>query len=119
MKGQRRDRVGSEYRKAISEIISGSLKNKEPELKGIISVTEVDVSPDLKSAKVYVSVYAINKEEEEHTFAILQSNAGFIRHELSLVMRMRTVPQLTFIRDGSMEYGSKMDSLLSGLNKDN
>ena len=118
MKGQRKSRVGSEYRKEISAIISGPLKSKESELKGIISVTEVDVAPDLKTAKVYVSVYAAGKEEEGRTFEILQSNAGFIRHELSLVMRMRTVPQLTFVRDGSMEYGSKMDSLLSGLKKD-
>ena len=119
MKGQRPARVGSEYRKEISSIVSGPLKDKEPKLKGLISVTEVDVAPDLKTAKVYVSVYAKNKEEEKRTFEIMQENAGFIRHELSLVMRMRTVPQLTFMRDGSMEYGSKMDSLISGLNKDN
>ena len=118
MKGQRPNRVGSEYRKEISGIISGPLKDKEPDLKGIISVTEVDVAPDLKTAKVYVSVYAPNQEEEGRTFSIIQENAGFIRHELSLVMRMRTVPQLTFLRDSSMEYGSKMDSLLSGLNRD-
>ena len=119
MKGQRQSRVGSEYRKEISSIISGPLKNQEPDLKGLISVTEVDVAPDLKTAKVYVSIYAAGKEEEKRTFEILQENAGFIRHELSLVMRMRTVPQLTFLRDASMEYGSKMDSLLSGLHKDN
>ena len=118
MKGQRQSRVGSEYRKEISNIIAGPVKNKEPELRGLISVTEVDVAPDLKTAKVYVSVYAKSKEEEERTFLILQENAGFIRHELSLVMRMRTVPQLTFLRDGSMEYGSKIDSLLTGLHKD-
>ena len=119
MKGQRQSRVGSEYRKEISSIISGQLKDKEPDLKGLISVTEVDVAPDLKTAKVYVSILGANREDEQRTFEILQENAGFIRHELSLVMRMRTVPQLTFLRDGSMEYGSKMDSLLSGLHKDN
>lgn len=118
MKGQRHDRVDSEYRKEISSVISGALKNKEPNLKGIISVTEADVAPDFKTAKVYVSVYAKNKEDEENTFKIIAENAGFIRHELSLVMRMRTVPQLTFLRDGSMEYGSKMDSLFSDLHKD-
>ena len=119
MKGQRPARIGSEYRKEISGIISGPLKDKEPELKGIISVTEVDAAPDLKTAKVYVSIYAAGKEQEQSTFVILQENAGFIRHELSLVMRMRTVPQLTFLRDSSMEYGSKMDSIISGLHKDN
>ena len=118
MKGQRRDRVGSEYRKEISAIISGPLKSKEPDLKGIISVTEADVAPDLKTAKVYISVFAGNKEAEQRSLEIIQENAGFIRHELSLVMRMRTVPQLSFYKDSSMEYGSKMDSLFSGLHKD-
>ena len=45
----------------------------------------------------------------------MRENAGFVRHELSKVMRLRTVPQLTFLEDGSMEYGSKMDALLSSL----
>ncbi len=118
MKGQRNDRVDSEYRREISAVITGALKNKEPELKGIISVTAADVAPDFKTAKVYISVYATNKDEEKRTFELIQENAGFIRHELSLVMRTRTVPRLTFLQDGSMEYGSKMDSILSGLKKD-
>ena len=58
-----------------------------------------------------------NKEEEERSFSVIAENAGFIRHELSLVMRTRTVPQLTFVRDSSMEYGSKMDALFSGLHE--
>ena len=117
MKGQRHDRVDSEYRKEISAVISGALKNKEPELKGIISVTGADVAPDFKTAKVFVSVLGKNREEETRTFQIIEENAGFIRHELSLVMRSRTVPQLSFVRDGSMEYGSKMDALFSELHK--
>ena len=118
MKGQRGDRVDSEYRREISSVITGALKNKEPELKGIISVTAADVAPDFKTAKIYVSVYAKDGEEELRSFEIIKENAGFIRHELSLVMRTRTVPRLTFLRDGSMEYGSKMDSILSELHKD-
>ena len=118
MKGQRNDRVDSEYRREIASIVTGALKNKEPDLKGIVSVTAADVAPDFKTAKIYVSVYAKNKEEEQRSFEIIQENAGFIRHELALVMRTRTVPRLTFLRDASMEYGSKMDSILSDLHKD-
>ncbi len=117
MKKERRDRVDSEYRKEISSVLSGALKNKEPRLKGIISVTAADVAPDFKTAKIYVSVYAKNREEEEETFSLIRENAGFIRHELALVMRTRTVPQLTFLPDESMAYGAKMDSLLNDLNK--
>lgn len=116
MKPSRTQRLNSEYQREISSVISGSLKNKEPELKGIISVTEADVAPDLKTAKIYVSILAPTAEEKDRSFAIIRENAAFIRHELSKVMKMRTVPLLTFVEDGSMEYGSKMDALFAKLN---
>lgn len=118
MKVARTKRLDSEYQKEISSIISGSLKNREPDLKGLISVTATDVSSDLKSATVYVSIYAKNEEEKRRSFEILCNNAGFVRHELSLVMKMRTVPHITFRMDESMEYGAKMDELFSKLHKE-
>lgn len=117
MKPTRTQRLNSEYQREISSVISGALKNKEPALKGIISVTEADVAPDLKTAKIYVSVLAGTPEEKQHTFNLILRNAGFIRHELSKVMKMRTVPYLTFLEDGSMEYGSKMDALFEEIKK--
>ena len=110
MKTPRTARLNGEYQKEISEIIR-RLKDREPNLKGLISVTEADVAPDLKTAIVYVSIYAPSEEETKRSFAILQENAGFIRRELSQVMRMRTVPAITFRTDGSMVYGAKMDEL--------
>lgn len=115
---KRGERLDSEIRREISAIVAGALKNREPDLKGIVSVTEADVAPDLKTAKIYVSVYAPSAEEGKRTFEIIRANAGFIRRELAAVMRTRTVPRLTFLPDGSMEYGSKMDELLSKLHKD-
>ncbi len=115
MKSTRTQRLDSEVRRAVSEIVAGPLKNREPSLRGIISVTEADVAPDLKTAKIYVSILAAEEGEKKESFRILKENAGFVRHELSQMMRMRTVPSLTFLEDGSMEYGSKMDALLSGL----
>lgn len=114
---KRTDRLNSEFQKEIAAILSGALKDKEPGLKGIISVTEADVAPDLKTAKIYISVYA-DAEQKERSLAIVRENAGFVRRELAKVMRMRTVPLLTFIEDGSMEYGSKMDELFAKLHKD-
>ena len=110
MKVSRTARLNGEYQKEISEIIR-RLKDREPNLKGLISVTEADVAPDLKTAIVYVSIYAPTEEETKRSFAILQENAGYIRRELSQVMRMRTVPAITFRTDGSMVYGAKMDEL--------
>ena len=77
----------------------------------MISITETDVAPDLKTAYVYVSIYGVSETEAKTCFAALQANAGFIRHELAQVMRMRTVPALTFRTDSSMVYGAKMDEL--------
>lgn len=110
MKVSRTSRLNGEYQKEISVILR-RLKDKAPNLKGLISVTEADVAPDLKTAIVYVSIYGTNDEETKRSFQILQENAGYIRHELSQVMRMRTVPSLTFRMDGSMVYGAKMDEL--------
>ena len=118
MKGNRSQRVNSEYQREISAILSGTLKHREPDLKGIVSVTGADVAPDLKTAKIYISVLGADAKEQQRSLAVIRENAGFIRHELSLVMRMRTVPLLTFIEDGSMAYGSRMDQLLDSLNKD-
>ena len=110
MKVSRTSRLNGEYQKEISEILR-RLKDREPDLKGLISVTEADVAPDLKTAIVYVSIYGVDEEGTKRSFAILQESAGFIRKELSKVMRMRTVPAVTFRMDGSMGYGAKMDEL--------
>ena len=110
MKTPRTSRLNGEHQKEISEIIRLQ-KDKMPGIKGLVSVTEVDVAPDLKTAIVYVSIYGANDVESKRTFEVLQQNAGFIRHQLSQVMRMRTVPALTFRTDGSMVYGAKMDEL--------
>lgn len=118
MKISRTARLNGEYRKEISAIISGKLKNRDPRLTGLISVTEADVAPDLKTANIYVSIFSVSDEQKKLDFAILKENAAFIRHELSKVMRMRTVPALTFKTDGSMEYGSKMDELFKKIHKD-
>ncbi len=117
MKTSRTSRLNGEYQKEISEIIR-RLKDKAPDLKGLVSVTEADVAPDLKSAKIYVSIYAKSEEEKLRSFAVLNENAGYIRHELSRVMTMRTVPALTFLWDGSMTYGAKMDELFKKIHKD-
>ena len=110
MKVSRTSRLNGEYQKEISAILY-RLKDRSADMKGLISVTEVDVAPDLKTAYVYVSIYGTGEAETKRSFAALQENAGFIRHELAQVMRMRTVPALTFRMDGSMNYGAKMDEL--------
>ena len=115
MKTPRTSRLNGEYQKEISVILR-RVKDRNPQMKGLISVTETDVAPDLKTAYVYVSIYGVNDTETKETLAILQDSAGFIRHELAQVMRMRTVPSLTFRLDRSMVYGAKMDELFRSIN---
>jgi ribosome-binding factor A len=115
MKGLRGERLSSQFQQEISAVISTKLRNKHPELSAIISVTEADIAPDLKSAKIYISIYDTDNAKKEKSFSIIKENAAFIRRELSQVLHIRTVPQLQFILDGSMEYGAKIDKLLEEL----
>ena len=117
MKSLRAERLSAEYQKAVYEVISTSLKNKTNNIKGLVSVTGADVSPDLKNAKIYVSILAKNDEEEKATFDEICAHAGFIRHELAHMMRSRTVPELRFFRDESMDYGDKIDRLIKEISK--
>lgn len=110
MKVSRTSRLNGEYQKEISAILR-RLKDRAADFKGLVSVTEVDVAPDLKTAIVYVSIYGVGEGDMKRSFEVLKENAGYIRHELSQVMRMRTVPALSFRMDGSMVYGAKMDEL--------
>ncbi len=115
MKGIRGERLASQFREEIYKVISGKLRNRCSGMSAIISVTQADVAPDLKTAKVYVSIFDPDAARKEATFSLLKENAGFIRHELSKVLHLRTVPELTFILDGSMEYGARIDRIIEEL----
>ena len=118
MKSKRGERLSSEYQKAVYDVIFHQLKDKTDGVRGLVSVTKADVAPDLKSAKIYISILGKNAEEEAATFATICEHAGFIRHELAQVMRMRTVPELHFLRDGTMEYGDKIDRIIKEIHKE-
>ena len=115
MKGLRGERLASQFREEIYRVIATKLRNRYSSLSAIISVTQVDVAPDLKTAKVYVSIYDPDTARKDASFKILKENAGFIRHELTQVLHLRTVPELSFILDGSMEYGAKIDKIIESL----
>ncbi len=105
------ERINSEMLKSISDIISNRIK--DPRVDGMVSVLEVDVSKDLKYAKVYVSIYSDNADK---TLRALNNCAGFIRKELSLDFKdLKSVPQVTFILDTSEEYSRKINDILKDL----
>lgn len=117
MKVSRTSRLDSEYKREIANIINGPLRDHAPEITGLISVTSVSVASDLKNARVFVSIYTADAAEKKSSFAALRDNAGFIRHELAQVMRMRTVPALQFVLDDSLEYGAHMEELFSRIHR--
>ncbi len=111
MKGKRTDKLNNEFRKIIYEIIKNDLNI--PTVTEMFSITEVDVSPDIKNAKVYVSVYSTNAEKKQATFLGIKENASRIRKALSSKMSIRYVPELRFYEDSALEYGNKIDKILS------
>lgn len=115
-KPNRMERINSEFRKDIYEIISRKIKN--PSISAMFSILEVDTSKDLSHAKVYVSVYSADENKRKSTFDAIKSEAKQIRKELARSARIRTVPELTFIEDSSMQYGDKMDKLLLAVKKE-
>ena len=107
----RLNRIDEEYRKTLSQIIDRDLKN--PNIKGMISVTKVKVTNDLKYAKVYVSI--LNSKDVKETLEGLKKSAGFIRSELAKKVNLRNTPELIFEIDDSLEYGAKIDSILKDI----
>ena len=105
----RQDRLNSELQKEIYEIISRRLKN--PLVTEMFSVLKVDCAKDLSFAKVYISVYSKDKEKSGKTFNAIKDDAKKIRYELSKSMILRTVPELSFVLDDSMEYSAHMDKI--------
>ena len=101
-------RVNEELMKAISHIITYELKN--PDVTGMISVTRAKVTPDLKYAKVYVSI--LNAKNVKQDLAILKKTSGLTRSLLAKRMNLRITPEIIFELDDSMEYGARIDSIL-------
>lgn len=108
------ERINEEYKKEISNIIDNKLKN--PSVTGLISVTKVKVTADLKYAKVYVSI--LNSKNLKDTLAGLKKSAGFIRSELARTVNLRNTPEIIFELDESLEYGARIDSILKDIMKD-
>ncbi len=104
-------RIEEEYRKELSQIIGYELKN--PNETGLISVTKVKVTNDLKFAKVYVSI--LNAKNIKETIAGLKKSSGFIRSELARRVNLRNTPELIFELDDSLEYGARIDSILKDI----
>lgn len=104
----RMERVNEEFKKEISHIIDQDLKNTN--ITGLISVIKVKVSPDLREARVYISL--LNCKSKKNTLDALNKSKGFIRSELAKRINMRYTPNITFKEDNSIEYGARIENIL-------
>ncbi len=107
--GHRHERLAEEILREVSSMLAGELK--DPRLAGILTVTEVRVSPDLKHARIFVSVTG-SEAERASTLAGLTAAAGYVRHELTERLRLRRGPEVHFLLDRSEEYGQHIEELL-------
>ena len=105
-------RINSEVQREMSSIIREDLK--DPRIHPMTSVKAVEVTPDLKFAKIFVSVLG-NDEEKEKTMEGLKKSASFARHQLAKRMNLRNTPELTFVLDTSIEYGVTMSKKIDEL----
>jgi len=105
-------RVGEQIKKELSQILQTEFK--DPRL-GFITVTGVDITNDLSEAKVFLSVLG-SDEQKEDTLKALAKGTGFLRGELGRRIRLRRTPDLIFKFDSSVEYASRIETLLHQIN---
>ena len=110
----RNERVRKALMREISDILFREIK--DPQICGMISITDVDVSSDNSAARVFYSVYG-NDEVKEKTSKALERHVGQIRHEIGKRIRLRKTPTLLFIQDDSMERGAKIMNLINKIER--
>ena len=103
------ERVNNLIRQEISELLQRQIK--DPRLSSFIAVTDVDTSPDLKYAKIFVSCIS-SQEEKQEILSALAAASGFLRNELTRRLRLRRIPELNFYWDDSIERGAHLLELI-------
>ncbi len=111
----RHERVGEEIAHEINAMLAGELK--DPRLEGSVVASEVRVQPDMKHARVFISVKGTNKEQLDAIKA-LEHASGYIRHELVERLQLRRLPELHFTLDVSQEHAERIERLLKEMKQD-
>ena len=114
MPSRRQRKVAELLHKEISQLIQ--FQTRDPRLE-FVTVTDVEVSPDLRQARVYVTTFS-DEAKAQDTLAGLVSASGYFRHKLSQSLSLRYIPELTFKLDTSLEHGLHIDELLDSLKEE-
>lgn len=106
-------RIGRINEEIMRELSTAIRSLKDPRVQGMITITGVDTASDLRTAKVYVSVY--DKENSKDVLKGLKSAGGFLRRHLGTTLQLRYTPELVFVEDHAIEHGMKIFDILSKL----
>ena len=106
-------RINGEVQKVLAEVIRGEIK--DPRISPLTSVVAVEVAPDLKTCKAYISVLGDDQAVQD-TLEGLNSAKSYIRRELARRINLRNTPEITFVMDQSIAYGVKMSKLIDEVN---
>ncbi len=109
-------RVNGEVMRVLADIIRGDIK--DPRIGMLTSVVNVEVAPDLKTCKAYISVLGDDQAVQD-TLEGLNSAKSYIRRELARRINLRNTPEITFVMDQSIAYGVKMSKLIDEVNETN
>lgn len=107
-------RINGEVQRVLADIIRGEIK--DPRINPLTSVIAVEVSPDLKTCKAWISVLGDAKSQED-TLAGLRSASGFIKSKLAKTINLRNTPEITFVMDQSIAYGVNMSKMIDDVNQ--
>ena len=116
MANYRGGRINEEFKKEISNLVQNEIK--DPRLTAMISVTDVQVTKDLKYAKVYVSIFTKDDEEKKINLEALKGASGFIRKAVGQKINLRHTPEIIIELDDSINYGMHMDELIQRISKE-
>ncbi|QQE76568.1 30S ribosome-binding factor RbfA [Brevibacillus composti] len=114
MNKTRMSRVGEEIKKELSVLLQRGLK--DPRI-GFVTVTDVEVTSDLQLAKVYVSIFG-SEEQRKASLSGLQKAKGYLRTEIGKRVKLRHIPDFVFKLDESIDYGSKIETILREISTD-
>lgn len=106
-------RINAEVQRTLGELIRSGVK--DPRVSSLTSVTDVEVAPDLKTAKVYISVLGDEKKQQD-TLEGLKNAMPYLRSQLAGTINLRNTPELRFYLDTSIEYGMHMSALIDKVN---
>lgn len=107
-------RINGEVQRVLAEVIRGEIK--DPRISPLTSVIAVEVAPDLKTCKAWISVYG-DEQAKKDTIAGLKSAEGYIKNQLAKKINLRNTPEIQFIVDESIAYGVRMSKLIDDVIK--